>query len=159
MSLNKIPFLKFGGSMILAAVVVATAIGAGIAALGTGSQIPLFAPINPLNAAEYAGTATLLQSGKVLIAGGESSGTETNAAEIYDPATGIFSTTGNLHTARFGHTAVLLADGTVVIAGGANASGVIASFEIYNPTTGVFTVDRHRAFEHGARFPHGNRAR
>ena len=66
MSLNKIPFLKFGGSMILAAVVVATAIGAGIAALGTGSQIPLFDPINPLNAAEYAGTATLLQSGKVL---------------------------------------------------------------------------------------------
>src|SRR5437660_7116573 len=53
-------------------------------------------------------TATLLQNGKVLVAGGFnynqfSSGPADNAAELYDPDTGIWSITGNLNTARSGH--------------------------------------------------------
>jgi hypothetical protein len=70
-------------------------------------------------------TATLLQNGKVLVAGGGDQGgsgggggTATNTAELYDPATGVFSSTRSMTTPRFGHTATLLANGKVLIAGG-----------------------------------------
>jgi hypothetical protein len=76
-------------------------------------------------------TATLLQDGRVLVAGGDALGT---AAEIYDPATGAFVTTGSMGIARFrGHAAVRLADGRVLVSGGG------ASAELYDPATGSFT--------------------
>src|SRR5438093_977424 len=50
-----------------------------------------------LNKARDLHTATLLPNGKILVAGGDdiSSG---NSAELYDPATGTWSSTGNLNT-------------------------------------------------------------
>ncbi|MFL6598118.1 MAG: kelch repeat-containing protein, partial [Chthoniobacterales bacterium] len=46
-------------------------------------------------------TATLLQSGKVLVAGGFGSNlVSLSSAELYDPATGNWSSTGSLGTAR-----------------------------------------------------------
>jgi YD repeat-containing protein len=90
-------------------------------------------------------TATLLANGKVLIAGGftltQSSGRNTLAsAEIYDPATGSFSSTGIMNEARYTHTATLLNNGKILIAGGQNEqiSG-LPSGELYNPATGLFT--------------------
>jgi hypothetical protein len=83
-------------------------------------------------------TATLLNSGKVLIAGGTS---VTAAAELYDPNTGTFTPTGSLKVNRTGHTATLLANGMVLIAGGENFSATaLASAELYNPTTGQFAL-------------------
>ena len=63
-------------------------------------------------------TATLLQSGKVLIVGGAltSASDPVATAEVYDPATGTFTMTGAMATAREQHTATLLADGRVLIA-------------------------------------------
>jgi hypothetical protein len=54
-----------------------------------------------------------LQNGQVLIAGGE-----TAKAELFNPATGAFTATGDMTVSRTGHTATLLADGRVLIAGG-----------------------------------------
>jgi len=92
-------------------------------------------------------TATPLLDGKVLIAGGvvldASNQFSTSAsAELYDPAAGTFSPTGDMNTARGQHVAALLADGKVLVAGG--LSDVIAnthfgSAEIYDPLTGTFT--------------------
>lgn len=80
-------------------------------------------------------TATLLLDGRVLIVGGDKTGT----AELYDPATGTFTPTGNGTTGHGSYafwttpSAALLPDGRVLIAGG-NKS------EVYDPATGSFTV-------------------
>ena len=45
-------------------------------------------------------TATLLPNGKVLVAGGDDSGSHLASAELYDPASGTWTATGSLATAR-----------------------------------------------------------
>src|SRR5438046_1982440 len=69
-------------------------------------------------------TETLLPSGKVLVAGGNDDTGFLASAELYDPASGSWSTTGSLATARSGHTATLLPDGRVLVAGGFGTSGL-----------------------------------
>jgi hypothetical protein len=105
-----------------------------------------------LNTARTGATATLLANGEILIAGGSSDGTATNAlntAELYNPVTGAFtvagSGSGNVMTAvRFGATATLLTNGQVLIAGGQSSSGALSSAELYNsgtnPGTDTFTA-------------------
>jgi hypothetical protein len=96
-------------------------------------------------------TATLLPNGKVLVAGGGDAGGGTlpffgdssNTAELYDPATQVFTRTGSMVTSRFGHTATLLSNGKVLIVGGVE-SGVMLfqmtpTAELYDPATGTFT--------------------
>src|SRR5262245_19725579 len=78
-------------------------------------------------------TATLLKSGKVLVVG-------STGAELYDPETGQWSSTGNPITPRGGHIAVQLADGKVLVAGGHSDQGVLSSAEIYDPLTGQWTT-------------------
>jgi hypothetical protein len=84
-------------------------------------------------------TATLLQDGRVLIAGGEGESAP-SSAEIYDPGTGTFTTTGSLITGRLLQAAVLLANGNVLIVGGTATGPGLASAELYSPATGMFTA-------------------
>ena len=92
-----------------------------------------------LNTARNMHTATLLNNGMVLVAGGYGSSGVLASAELYNPVTGTFTPTGSLNTARYNHTATLLNNGMVLIAGGENSTGALASAELYNPTTGTFT--------------------
>jgi len=54
----------------------------------------------------------------VLIAGGDSFGRRLASSELYNPATGTFTSTGSMNTARYSHTATLLNNGLVLLAGG-----------------------------------------
>ena len=85
-------------------------------------------------------TATLLPSGKVLIAGGGGAGpaTQADSAELFDPALGTWSRTGDLVSGRELHTATLLPNGQVLVAGG-SFSGYLASTELFDPATGRWT--------------------
>jgi hypothetical protein len=93
-------------------------------------------------------TATLLPNGKVLIAGGSwckssvCNGFDPLAsAELFDPVTETFSSTGSMSIARTGHTATLLNNGIVLVTGGVNPGlGSDRTAEIYNPATGSFTL-------------------
>ena len=85
-----------------------------------------------LNLAREGHTATLLQNGKVFVAGGRNGTTIYNSAEIYDPSTGAWSATPNFTTARYGHSAVLLRNGQVMLIGGQSTSALEA-VEIYDP--------------------------
>jgi N-acetylneuraminic acid mutarotase len=89
-------------------------------------------------------TATLLSNGQVLVAGGESYVNNQivalASAELYNPGTGTWTTTGSMHTAREVHTATLLQNGQVLVAGGGGNTGILASAELYNPGTGTWTV-------------------
>jgi hypothetical protein len=87
-------------------------------------------------------TATLLQDGRVLLAGGMISvrGDEvlTASTEIYDPQTGTLTPGGNLSMPRAGHTATLLKNGDVLITGGGNERGNLNSAELYRAATRDF---------------------
>jgi galactose oxidase-like protein len=86
--------------------------------------------------------AALLRTGRVLIAGGEdSNGTLFKTAEVFDPATGTFTATGDLNQFRAGATATPLANGKVLIAGGQDNDGaLVSSAELYDPSTGTFSL-------------------
>jgi len=104
-----------------------------------------FAPAGNMTAARAAHTMTMLQNGKVLITGGNrgrrSDITIYASAEIYDPATGRFTATGNMTTRRHKHDAVPLPNGQVLINGGSDErddQGAYTIAEIYDPVTGAF---------------------
>jgi hypothetical protein len=89
-------------------------------------------------------TATLLNNGEVLVAGGYGLGTGYQTyAELYNPSSGAFTLTGSLNTGRTRHAAALLPGGEVLIVGGLgsgnSAFNCLASAELYNPATETFT--------------------
>jgi hypothetical protein len=101
-----------------------------------------FTAAGEMKAARSSPTATLLPSGKVLIAGGRDANGPLTTAELYDPAgKGTFALTGGMNRPRWSHAATLLPSGKVLIAGGRDASNVDeTSVELYDPTTETFTL-------------------
>ena len=99
---------------------------------------PSFSTTANLGAARSGHTATLLPNGKILIAGGYNGAANLNTAELYDPATGAFTSAGTMFDMRSGHTATLLPSGKVLIAGGISAQ-TLQTAELYDPTAATFT--------------------
>ena len=98
-------------------------------------------PASPMREPRSGHTATLLQDGKVLIAGGMRRNQDFySSAELFDPASGKFQATGGMTIARVGHAAVLLRSGNVLIVGGWVGRGCTDSAELYDPATGRFTA-------------------
>jgi hypothetical protein len=104
-----------------------------------------------MNVARDDSTATLLASGKVLIAGGDdNSGNSLSSTELYDPVTNSFAAAANtatMNTARDGTIATLLPSGKVLIVGGFNTSGgsYLSSTELYDPVTSSFAAAANTA--------------
>jgi N-acetylneuraminic acid mutarotase len=95
--------------------------------------------------------ATLLQSGKVLVAGGVGAAGYLSSAELYDPATDTWSATGSMAVPRVNNMATLLPNGKVLVAGGITEgmcfgsipnymfwTCVLSSVELYDPATGTW---------------------
>jgi hypothetical protein len=117
-----------------------------------------FSATGSMNSGRSRATATLLEDGRVLIAGGAACGDSSdmlNSAEIFDPTTASFSDTGPMSATRADHAASLLADGRVLVAGGitsdatqgevgvirlaATGCSCLASAELYDPAAGTFS--------------------
>jgi len=86
-------------------------------------------------------TATLLNNGSVLVAGGSVDGTENllSSAELFNPDTRKFALTGSLTEPLASQTATLLLNGKVLIDGGDNGTDTVADAELYDPATGMFS--------------------
>jgi hypothetical protein len=80
-------------------------------------------------------------AGQVLIIGGAVTATDIfggiaqalDSVEIYNPATGKFSSFGTLTEARQNHTATMLQDGRILIAGGVGRPFVSGTAELLHP--------------------------
>jgi hypothetical protein len=106
---------------------------------------PAWKPTAPMAYPRRQANATLLADGTVLVTGGTSSPGFNDAtgavyaAEIWDPATGLWSTVASAAERRLYHsTAILLADGRVLSAGGGQPAGANGdadhyTAEIYSP--------------------------
>lgn len=84
-------------------------------------------------------TATLLNDGRVLMAGGSLGTFGLTDAELYDPVSGTFTSTGSLNKLRYAGVATLLSNGKVFIDGGIALPDTDVS-EIYDPATASFSL-------------------
>jgi hypothetical protein len=115
---------------IAAALLLMSSVAPAYALLGSGNYVAT----GPTAHARTGPTLTLLQNGKVLIAG-------QGTADLYDPATGTWSATGNPVVSRQYPTATLLPNGKVLVAGGIGSTGtVLNSTELYDPATGTWSA-------------------
>jgi hypothetical protein len=107
------------------------------------SDTGLFVPTGSMALGREAFTATLLNDGRMLIAGGlipdGLSWQAVNEAEVYDPSSGIFTVVGKMNTEHACHTATLLQNGRVLITGGSYPTPAMSA-ELFNPVSGTFTA-------------------
>jgi uncharacterized delta-60 repeat protein len=101
-----------------------------------------FAATGSLGTGRSDHTATLLPDGRVLVAGGRArpggSTIYLDSSELYNPATGVWSSASAMPLALADHTATLLSDGHVLVVGGRNADGTFRGALIYDPVTNAW---------------------
>ena len=106
-----------------------------------GSANGGWSPTGSMTETQSTQAAALLPSGQVLVANPD------QTANLYDPATGAFTSVGPMHFAHGGYlTATLLNNGQVLIVGGLNLP---SAAELYNPQTGQFTATGATVQPHG----------
>jgi hypothetical protein len=91
-------------------------------------------------------TATLLRTGKVLVAGGRNHGPDgwlhpLTSAELYDPKTGGWTETGSMNSPHPNAKAVLQSDGKVRVSG--SEGDKTPPDDLYDPATGKWTTTPH----------------
>lgn len=87
----------------------------------------------------YGHAAVLLANGKVLLTGGDTLSEDYNTCDLFDPATGTFSTAAPMLQGRRRHTATLLPDGRVLVIGGEADYRYHGTAEIYDPVANTWT--------------------
>jgi hypothetical protein len=94
-----------------------------------------------LQQARSSHTATLLQNGKILIAGGNLGPSDhfkaLDTAELFDPASGTSEDAASMSNAIENHSAVILKDGKVLCSGGAGLD--THYIQLYDPSSDTFT--------------------
>jgi hypothetical protein len=124
------------------------------------------AGVGSMSTGRWGLVAAPLPDGSVLVAGGQdNTGGILQSAEIFDPATGLFSSTGigPMTSPRVFATATPLSNGEVLIAGGLGTGGgqPLATAEIFDPATNTFssaglgTMAAGRMQAAGAPLPNG----
>jgi hypothetical protein len=101
-----------------------------------------WSPTGPVLAPRTWARATLLRSGRVLIAGGGWGGDESSyptVTEVYTPSTSTWTSAGHLGIGRGDPQSVLLKDGRVLLIGGEVMGQAQNAVDIYNPATGAWT--------------------
>lgn len=111
----------------------------GISSLVTSKWVA----VGSMSVARRTHTATLLNSGKVLVAGGRDETVAHASCELYDPDTETWSITGSMASPRSRHTAVRLTindTDVVFVFGGSRTINFdpVVVIEYYNGTSGVW---------------------
>ena len=110
-------------------------------------------PTNSMSFARGTHTATLLQDGRLLIAGGDDGGGRldaiTDTVELYDPSTGRWEPADIMGRQRTQHAAVLLNDGRALLVGGAGVVQAkideqqkdqsLIETDLFDPTSGSWS--------------------
>lgn len=120
------------GLLFILVVMVAAVLGAAPADSGWTS-------LAPMHVDRDIATVTMLQDGRILVAGGWSDAGILRESEAYNPATGTWSTPVEMFDFRGDHTATLLDDGRVLVAGGRTHLGATLTSELYDPATDTWT--------------------
>ncbi|XXT19135.1 kelch repeat-containing protein [Sorangium sp. So ce429] len=103
------------------------------------SEACLWSEASSMREARRGHTATLLDDGRVLVAGGAGESEVLSGAELYDPAMTGWTEAEAMAEARRGHTATLLQNGNVLVTGGLDERGALASAEIYDVRKGTWS--------------------
>jgi hypothetical protein len=132
--------------LMLLAVALVSWISFGLPPQASTADSGSFTPTGSLSVGRVGAAAAPLPDGRVLVAGGGDlycCNKALSSAEIFDPATGAFSSAGigAMTVDRTGAAAAPLPDGRVLIAGGESGDppSVLSSAEIFNPATGTFS--------------------
>lgn len=133
-------------------------VGGDVARDGQEPTAEVFDPVTatftltPSSPSTVDASTVVLADGRVLLAGGlasiealdgEAPQEAVTAAELFDPATGLFEPTGAMQRPRVGHRLELLADGRVLVLGGYSdqvRQAPSAAIELYDTRTGTFEL-------------------
>jgi hypothetical protein len=114
--------------------------------IGVTLAVPVLAVTNIWGPAAYMANArayhiaSLLPSGKVLVAGGFDGTNYISGTELCDPITNTWSATASMATARIYPTATLLPSGKVLVAGGSGTSvNELPIAELFDPSANIWT--------------------
>jgi hypothetical protein len=136
----------------------------GVAIIGSAPEVVVASPVadtaasaaTPVVPGRTGGFATLLPSGKVLLAGGDDGTSDSSVSELYDPATNTFAKGGALDHPLYQPAIAYLPTGDLLLAGGRYAHLVeqgITDTSIYRVAASTFEATASLATPRGLAAP------